>query len=97
MSDKVLSLAEVAEEINSKHAQVCGAFLEGMEYALACGRLLLQVKDRLPRRKWLAWLAQHCPGLSERRAQLFMSVACDVIDSARQTRPACRMGPGGRR
>jgi hypothetical protein len=75
MSDKVLPLADLAEQINTKHAQVCGAVCEGMEHPLACGRLLLQVKDRLPRDQWRAWLAEHCPDISESRAQRYMRVA----------------------
>jgi len=75
MSDSVSPLADLAEEINSNHAQVCGAVCEGMEYALACGRLLLQAKDRLPRDRWRAWLAEHCPEISESRAQRYLRVA----------------------
>ena len=88
MNDPVFPLTELAKEINIKHAQVVGAVCEGVESALACGRLLIQAKDCLPRRRWLAWLAQHCPGLTESRAELLMSVACDDVDSAQQTRRA---------
>jgi hypothetical protein len=79
MSDPVLPLTDLAQQINTRHAQVRGAFLEGVEYALACGLLLLQVKDRLPRGQWLAWLAERCPDMSERRAQRYMRVARDVF------------------
>lgn len=39
---------------------------------------LLKTKSYLAHGQWLDWLASHCPGISVRRAQLYMRVAANA-------------------
>jgi Protein of unknown function (DUF3102) len=48
---------------------------KGLERAVQIGALLIEVKRQLPHGQWLPWLAEHCPHISRRTAQIYMQVA----------------------
>jgi hypothetical protein len=46
-----------------------------LKHAMACGDLLIEAKAKLEFGQWLPWLAEHCASLSERTAQVYISLA----------------------
>ena len=42
---------------------------------MMCGDLLIEAKAKLAHGTWRPWLKEHCPSLSERTAQVYVSLA----------------------
>ena len=70
-----LTLTDLAARINAAHDAVAAAFLSVVERAIIVGALLQQAKDQVPHGEWLPWLKTHCPRITERTAQRYMSLA----------------------
>src|ERR1041384_6513861 len=69
------SLADLAATIRDQHQCATMAALSAVEHALNCGRALIQAKDQAGHGRWLGWLKEHCPNISERTAQAYMKLA----------------------
>lgn len=70
--------ARIAElDARARHAAK-----EAVGCAVAAGRLLLAVRDRLPHGAFLAWCATNCPSVSHRTATKYMRLAEAVAAQA---------------
>jgi hypothetical protein len=69
-----LSLPELANAVNSEHAQLKECVIKGAQHAVKAGELLWQAKRKAGHGRWLEWLAENCE-FSERTAQLYMKLA----------------------
>lgn len=76
-------LDRLAETINAEHAAGESARRKGLDHFRKAGLALIDAKAQCGRR-WLKWLAEHCPEINERRAQRYMALAeCDVTSDLR--------------
>jgi Protein of unknown function (DUF3102) len=81
LGDKLFSAPEagslpwLAAQINFDHRAVASASVRVIDHALHCGMLLSTAKSKVPHGKWLDWLAEHCPDVSKRSAQVYMQMA----------------------
>lgn len=69
---------ELLQQINEKHAEVVQAKKRGLEAAKKAGELLLEAKRLVKENsqgRWLSWLKEHCPNISERTARNYMAIA----------------------
>ncbi len=66
---------DLAAEITREHEAACRAVRTGLEHARRAGELLTGAKAGLVHGAWLQWLAEHCPTVSPRTAQMYMRVA----------------------
>jgi hypothetical protein len=69
------SLTDLAHRINIEHEAVTHALQRGLAHAITAGGLLMEAKELVPHGRWLPWLREHCPQVSERTAQRYMEVA----------------------
>jgi hypothetical protein len=67
-------LTDLAIRINAEHKAASEALTQGLQRAIAAGRLLIEAKAAIPHGEWLSWLASNC-AVSERTAQAYMRVA----------------------
>jgi hypothetical protein len=77
MSDLVVrqgELAELAEQINARHAQVEASLRAGLDHARAAGELLLEAKARCEHGQWLSWLQVNV-SVHPRTAQRYLLIA----------------------
>ena len=72
---KADSLDGLAVEIIVEHEAALKAVRSGLEHARRAGELLIEAKAAQEHGAWLPWLAEHCPAISERVAQMYMRVA----------------------
>lgn len=70
-----VTIDDLAARIVAEHKAVRAAMKSTLEHALACGTLLIEAKAKLAHGRWLPWLAEHCASLSERTAQVYISLA----------------------
>ena len=70
-----VTIDDLAARIVAEHKAVRAAMKSTLEHAMACGDLLIEAKAKLEYGKWLPWLAEHCASLSERTAQVYISLA----------------------
>lgn len=77
MSDELGSnrLAILAAEVQAAHIGVLDAAKTAAERAIEAGRALLEAKELVKHGLWGRWLKEHCGGISERTAQLYMQIA----------------------
>jgi DUF3102 family protein len=69
-------LPVLAAIINERAEAIGAAQRHALELAIEAGEALIEAKDRHgPHGKWLPWLRAHCPGVSERSAQVWMLLA----------------------
>jgi hypothetical protein len=70
------SLADLAARIKVEHEASGRAIKQGLDHAIACGRLLIEAKAQLNKHgQWLPWLREHCGRMPERTAQHYMRLA----------------------
>jgi hypothetical protein len=74
------SLADLAARIKNEHEASGLALKRGLGHAIACGRLLMEAKARVPHGHWGPWLREHC-GIPERSVQRYMELAVYSSDS----------------
>jgi Protein of unknown function (DUF3102) len=92
-------LSDLAVQINAEHKAFARAAKTAIGHAIACGRLLKEVKGRSGHGGWLPWLKEHCPEIPERTAQRYMLMAthADLIQTKSATvadltvREACKL------
>jgi hypothetical protein len=70
----VARLRKLAKQINAEHEAASSALTEGLQHAMAAGRLLTEAKAAMPHGEWLSWLTANCSA-SQRTAQAYMRVA----------------------
>jgi Protein of unknown function (DUF3102) len=69
-----ISLADLANLINSEHEATCLGARQTVAHAIRCGGWLLKAKDRVGHGHWGDWFHKNCR-LSERTAQAYMRLA----------------------
>ena len=66
-------------QIMTAHKAVMKAEGSALEHAIECGKYLALAKENVeaakPKRKWSAWLAEHCPDIHRNTAALYMRLA----------------------
>lgn len=67
--------AGIATRINELHAAHLRAARKMGEYAIECGRLLIEARASVPRGSWLKWLKANCPDIRKSQAYNYMKVA----------------------
>src|SRR5216683_3280988 len=67
-------LSDLASRINAEHDGATSSFNAGIEHALACGRLLIEAKGKIPHGAWLPWLEANCT-VTPRMSQNYMRLA----------------------
>ncbi len=74
--DRSNSLADLAARINAEHEAANAVLQQGLQHAVAAGRLLIEAKAQVKvhRGHWLPWLKANCTA-SPRTCQAYMQVA----------------------
>lgn len=67
--------AGIATRINELHAAHLRAARKMGEYAIECGRLLIEARASIPQGSWLEWLKANCPDIRKSQAYNYMKVA----------------------
>jgi hypothetical protein len=67
-------LVGLAAGANTEHDAVAQHQRVALEHAIKAGSFLAAAKDRLPHGRWLPWLAQNCPTISRRTAQVYLQL-----------------------
>jgi hypothetical protein len=66
-------------QIMTAYKAIMKAEGSALEHAIECGKYLSLAKENVeaakPKRKWSAWLAEHCPGIHRNTAALYMRLA----------------------
>jgi N-acetylglutamate synthase/N-acetylornithine aminotransferase len=68
------SLTDLAARIRAEHEAAAAALNQGLQHAIAAGKLLIEAKKEIPHGQWLPWLKANC-AISERTGQAYMRVA----------------------
>jgi hypothetical protein len=68
------ALADLAERINGEHAAAVASFRTVIDHAIACGRLLIEAKDKVEHGAWIPWLEANCT-VTPRLCQYYMRIA----------------------
>ncbi len=71
------ALLRLASDICAEHAAVGDAAQSALHHARRAGELLTEAKEALAHGAWLPWLAEHCPTVPARTAQLYMRIASE--------------------
>jgi hypothetical protein len=61
-------------QINEAYAECVAAEGRALPYAIRCGELLNTAREAVTK-DWLAWLAEHCPGIHQTTANDYMRLA----------------------
>jgi len=69
-----LTLDSLASTINDRHRRALSLAGSALEYARECGQALNEAKGQVPHGAWQSWLANNCPGISDRQTQKYMQV-----------------------
>ncbi len=69
------TLRSLASAIHREHNAALLGVRTGITHAHRCGVLLLEAKKRCGHGKWLSLLECHCPDISQRSAQVYMTLA----------------------
>jgi hypothetical protein len=66
-------------QIMTAYKAILKAEGSALERAIECGKYLARAKENVeaakPKRKWSAWLAEHCPEIHQNTAALYMRLA----------------------
>ena len=69
-------------QIMTAYKAIMKAEGNALERAIECGKYLALAKENVeeskPKRKWSAWLAEHCPDIHRNTAALYMRLADNV-------------------
>jgi len=90
-ASRQVALPDLSGRINEAHHACTEAMNAGLQHAIEAGKLLIEAKSQCGHGKWLPWLAERCPDISTRTAQLYMRVArseSTLTDSAKAQRVA---------
>jgi hypothetical protein len=83
-------------QIQTEHKAVLKADGDALKHAIECGKYLALAKENVeaakPKRKWSAWLSEHCPDIHQNTAALYMRLAdpdnADAIADCKSIRQA---------
>src|SRR5262249_6579315 len=83
-------------QIMTAYKAIMKAEGSALEYAIECGKYLTLAKENVeeakPKRKWTAWLTEHCPDIHRNTAALYMRLAdpenADAIADCKSIREA---------
>jgi hypothetical protein len=83
-------------QIMTAYKAIIKAEGSALEHAIECGKYLALAKENVeaarPKRKWSAWLAEHCPDIHRNTAALYMRLAdpenADAIADCKSIREA---------
>ena len=83
-------------QIMTAYKAIIKAEGSALEHAIECGKYLALTKENVeaarPKRKWSAWLAEHCPDIHRNTAALYMRLAdpenADAIADCKSIREA---------
>jgi len=74
---EILSLPDLAAQINAAHAAATTAANAAVQHALNAGQLLIEAKNQTPHGQWLPWLAANC-SFSVRTSQAYVRLAREL-------------------
>jgi hypothetical protein len=90
------TLADLAARIRAEHDLTLSGFKQGMMHALRVGELLIEAKRQLNKHgQWLPWLAENCPNIEKRTAQVYMRLVKHRAEIEAKTQNAAHLGIGG--
>lgn len=70
-----ISLSYCATKATEHHNRVIECWQSGLKHAKVAGNYLRDAKKQTGHGKWLWWLKRNCPIISERTAQVYMTIA----------------------
>src|SRR6516165_2012422 len=72
---KAEELAQLATKAKEAHSIVVNAPRVVLQHAITAGAALTEAKAKVGHGKWLAWLKENCPDISDRTAERYMKLA----------------------
>jgi len=72
---KAEELAQLATKAKEAHSIVVNAPRVVLQHAITAGAALNEAKAKVGHGKWLAWLKDNCPDISDRTAERYMKLA----------------------
>jgi hypothetical protein len=72
---KAEELSQLAAKARQAHGIVANSTKVVLQHAINAGNALNEAKDRVDHGKWLAWLEENCPDISNRTAERYMKLA----------------------
>jgi len=72
---KAEELAQLATKAKEAHSIVVNAPRVVLQHAITAGAALNEAKAKVGHGKWLAWLKENCPDISDRTAERYMKLA----------------------
>lgn len=74
-NDAATPLPELAQLINQAHRAADASARDSVQHAITAGRLLIEVKARVPHGEFHDWLKANCADVTVRTAQRYVQVA----------------------
>jgi hypothetical protein len=68
-------LKDLTTQINNHHRRALNLANSSIDYAVKCGKALVDAKAQLSHGEWMPWLQCNCPGISPRQAQKYKRLA----------------------
>jgi hypothetical protein len=72
---KAEELSQLATKAKEAHLRVVNAPRVVLQHAITAGHALNEAKNKVGHGKWLAWLKENCPDISDRTAERYMKLA----------------------
>ena len=72
---KAEELSQLATKAKQAHAIVVNSTRIVLQHAMTAGDALKEAKSKVGHGKWLAWLEENCPDISNRTAERYMKLA----------------------
>jgi len=75
---------DVVKAINAAHGVATMAAMNMVKFGMECGRLLAEVRDRIPHGQWGKWLSVNVPGLGDRTERVYRQMYAnrELIESS---------------
>jgi len=72
---KAEELSQLATKARQAHGIVANSTKVVLQHAITAGNALNEAKSKVGHGKWLAWLEENCPDISDRTAERYMKLA----------------------
>src|SRR5262245_23143047 len=72
---KAEELSQLAAKARQAHGIVANSTKVVLQHAITAGNALNEAKSKVGHGKWLAWLEENCPEISDRTAERYMKLA----------------------
>src|SRR6516225_4353068 len=72
---KAEELSQLAAKARQAHGIVANSTKVVLQHAITAGNALNEAKSKVGHGKWLAWLEENCPDISNRTAERYMKLA----------------------